>query len=97
MLFGRDRYSSVDRTKTRRRLVSAPDGRESRAVMGAVWRPSTNFKAMTPEVPPIWREIDVDRPTVDFFHNKKDVFMRDELWDALNARFSGQLFPRKLA
>jgi hypothetical protein len=86
-----------DQTPTAPRIVRAPDGRESRSIQGRVTDQSTKFKAVTPETPPIWREADVDRPAVHFFRNKEDVFMRDELWEALNARFPGQLVARKLA
>ncbi|MBV9455979.1 MAG: hypothetical protein JO141_00465 [Bradyrhizobium sp.] len=85
-----------DRSETTRRVVAAPGGGESRAVKGVVWNPSTKFKAVDPDAPDIWREADVDRPTVHFFHSKVDVFMRDGLWNEMNDRFPGQLFPRKL-
>lgn len=79
------------------RIVRAPDGRESRALKGLVTDPSTKFKPLAPETPPIWREADLDRPDVHFFANKSNVFMRDELWEALNARLPKQLEARKLA
>src|SRR5262249_19152407 len=85
-----------DRSKTRRRIVRAPDGRESRGLGQLLFEPSTKFKAMTPDIPPIWREIDVDHPTFHFFHSKEDIFMRNEIWEALDARFPDQLVPRKL-
>lgn len=86
-----------DRSPTVPRIVRAPDGRESRALKHPPENPSIKFKAMMPETPPIWREVDVDRPAVSFFSNKEDVFLRDELWDELNARFPKQLVARKLA
>jgi hypothetical protein len=86
-----------DRSETQRRVVLGPDGQESRAVGARLLSPSTKFKAVTPDMPKIWREADVNRPTIHFFCNKEEIFMRDELWEALNARFPGQLFPRKLA
>ena len=86
-----------DQSATAVRIVRAPDGRESRALTERVIGPSVRFKAVTPEIPPIWREADVDRPTVHFFPNKIDIFLRDELWDALNERFPKQLVARKLA
>jgi hypothetical protein len=85
-----------DRSPTVARIVRAPDGRESRALKGPITDLSIKFKAVTPETPPIWRETDLDRPTIHFFPNKKDVFMRDELWEALNAKFPGQLVAAKL-
>jgi hypothetical protein len=86
-----------DLSPTAPRMVRAPDGRESRTVTGRVKGLSTKFKAVTPDTPPLWREADVDRPTVHFFHHKQDVFLRDELWEALNARFPKQLIATKLA
>lgn len=79
------------------RIVRAPDGRESRTLRGPVTESSVKFKAVVPDTPSIWREADVDRPTVNFFTSKKHVFLRDQIWDALNARFPGQLVARKLA
>ena len=87
----------LDRSPTVKRIVRAPDGRESRALTGLITDPSIKFKPLAPETPPIWREADVDRPTVHFFSNKEDNFMRDELWEALNAKLPGQLVARKLA
>jgi len=86
-----------DQSPTGPRVVRAPDGRESRSIKGLMKDPSIKFKAVTSATPLIWREADVDRPTVHFFANKMDVFLRDELWDALNARFPDQLVARKLA
>jgi hypothetical protein len=86
-----------DLSPTVPRLVRAPDGRESRALKFPPENPSIKFKPATPETPPIWREADVDRPTVHFFPSKGDVFMRDELWEELNAKLPGQLVARKLA
>lgn len=95
----RPRVQSLDwdQSPTRPRIVRAPDGRESRSIRGRIEDPSTKFKAVTPETPKIWREADLDRPTVHFFRSKEDVFMRDELWEALNVRFPGQLVARKLS
>ena len=86
-----------DRTPTVPRVVRAPDGRESRSVKGGITNPLIKFKAVTPETPKIWREADLDRPTVQFFFNKEHILMRDELWGALNAKLPGQLVARKLA
>lgn len=86
-----------DLSPTVPRVVRAPDGRESRAIKGVITDPSIRFKAVTPETPLIWREADLDRPTVHFFRSKLDVFLRDELWEALNARLPDQLVARKLA
>ena len=58
--------------------------------------PWVKFKPVTAQIPKIWREADVDRPDVNFFHNKRDEFMRDDLWEELNARFPGQLVAKKL-
>jgi hypothetical protein len=85
-----------DLTPSGPRIVRAPDGRESRSIRGRLTDPSTKFKPVTPQTPLIWREADFDRPTVHFFANKEDVFVRDELWEALNARFPGQLIATKL-
>jgi len=87
----------LDRSPTVTRIVRAPDGRESRALKGLITDPSIKFKPLAPETPPIWREADLDRPTVQFFSDKGDVFVRDELWGALNAKLPGQLVARKLA
>jgi hypothetical protein len=65
--------------------------------MTMITDPSVRFKSVTPDTPPIWREADLDRPAVHFFANKIDIFLRDEVWDALNARFPKQLVARKLA
>jgi len=81
-----------DLTPSGPRIVRAPDGRESRSIRGRI-----TFKPVTAETPLIWREADLDRPTVHFFATKKDVFLRDQLWEALNARFPGQLLAKKLA
>jgi hypothetical protein len=86
-----------DRSPTVSRLVRAPDGRESRAIKGVITDPSIKFKPVVPEMPRIWREADLDRPTVHFFRSKLDVFLRDELWEALDAKFPQQLVARKLA
>jgi hypothetical protein len=86
-----------DQTPTGPRVVRAPDGRESRAIQGYIKTTSTKFKAVTPETSPIWREADFDRPTVHFFCNKLDVFLRDDLWEELNARLPGQLLATKFA
>jgi hypothetical protein len=93
----RAQFIDWDRSPTVARIVRASGGRESRALKGPITDPSIKFKAVTPETPRIWREADMDRPTVHFFPNKKDVFMRDELWEALSARFPGQLVATKLA
>ena len=85
-----------DLTPTVPRVVRAPDGRESRAIRGLITEPTTRLKPVTPETPLIWREADLDRPSVHFFANKKYVFLRDEVWEALDARFPGQLVARKL-
>ncbi|UGY16547.1 imm11 family protein [Bradyrhizobium septentrionale] len=85
-----------DLSLTAPRIVRPADGRESRALKAGIADPSVKFKAVRPETPPIWREADLDRPTVNFFASKKHVFLRDETWEALNARFSGQLVARKL-
>ena len=86
-----------DRSPTGPRLVRASDGRESRSIKGLMTDPSTKFKPETRDTPPIWREADVDRPDLHFFANKKHIFLRDKVWEALNARFPGQLMARKLA
>jgi hypothetical protein len=86
-----------DQTPTGPRIVRAPDGRESRSIQGRITDPSTKFRPVTSETPQIWRETDVDRPAVHFFSDKASVFLRDELWEALNARFPKQLVPTKLA
>src|SRR5262249_51194641 len=84
-----------DRNPTAQRIVRAPDGRESRALNVRITDPLLKFGAVTPETPPIWREADVDRPTVHFFRSKKDIFLRDEIWESLNAKFPKQLVARK--
>lgn len=86
-----------DRSPTVPRIVRAPDGRESRALKVRLTDPSIKFKAVAPDTPPIWREADLDRPQVHFFPSKQDVFVRDEVWEALNAKLPGQLVPRMLA
>jgi len=86
-----------DLSPTSRRIVPGPGGRESRALSGQITDPSIKFKAVTSDTPPIWRDADVDRPTIHFFANKEVIFMRDDVWDALNARLPGQLVARKLA
>jgi hypothetical protein len=86
-----------DLSPTVPRVVRAPDGRESRSLQGRITGPSTKFKAVTSETPPIWREADLDRPTSHFFPSKLDVFLRDDLWEALNTKLPGQLVARKLA
>jgi hypothetical protein len=85
-----------DLSPTAVRIVRASDGRESRALGVRITDPSIKFKPLTSEVPLIWREADVDRPTVHFFRNKQDVLLRDELWEALNARFPRQFVAKKL-
>ncbi|MCC8431897.1 hypothetical protein LJ725_23225 [Reyranella aquatilis] len=85
-----------DRSETVPRLVRAPDGRESRALAGrGIWG-AVKFKAITPDLPPLWREIDVDRPNVNYFQSKWSIFMRDEFWRELDGRFPGQLSARKI-
>ena len=86
-----------DQSPTVPRIVRAPDGRESRSIKGGITNPSIKFKAVTPETPKIWREADLDRPTVQFIFNKEHIFLRDELWGALNAKLPGQLLARELA
>ncbi|MDP3077403.1 imm11 family protein [Bradyrhizobium sp.] len=87
-----------DRSPTGPRIVRAPDGRESRSLQGRrMTDPSVKFRPLTAETPPIWREADLDRPTVQYFPDKIDVFMRDELWEKLNVRFPKQLVATKLA
>ncbi len=88
-VIARARCIDWDRSQTQPRIVRAADGRESRALTGSFR--FAKMKVLTPDVPPIWRELDDDRPRVNFFNPKNDIFMRDELWDALNARFPGQL------
>jgi len=85
-----------DLSPTDSRNIRTSDGRESRFLRGVMTDPTTKFKTTTADTPPIWREVDVDRPTVHFFANKKHVLLRDEVWEALNARFPGQLVARKL-
>jgi hypothetical protein len=85
-----------DRSPTALRVTRAPEGRESRALSAPITDPSVRFKAVNPETPPIWRESDTNTPTVHFFRSKRDVFLRDELWSELNARFPKQLVARKL-
>jgi hypothetical protein len=85
-----------DRSDTALRIVRAPDGRESRALAGRGIRGPVKFKAITPDLPPLWREIDVDRPNVHYFHSKWSIFMRDEFWHELDARFPGQLSAQKI-
>ena len=85
-----------DLTPSAPRIVRAPDGRESRAIRELITEPSTKLKPVTAETPRIWREADLDHPAVHFFANKKYVFLRDELWEALDARFPGQLVATKL-
>ncbi|MBR0753054.1 hypothetical protein JQ604_12745 [Bradyrhizobium jicamae] len=86
-----------DQSPTGLRIVRAPDGRESRALTGGAFLGSAvKFKPTNEETPPIWREADLDRPTVHFFSNKKHIFLRDDIWQGLNARFPKQLVARKL-
>lgn len=85
-----------DRSDTVPRLIRAPDGRESRALAGRGIRGPVKFKAITPDLPPLWRETDVDRPNVHYFQSKWPIFMRDEFWHELNARFPGQLHAQKI-
>jgi len=87
----------LDRSPTVPRIMRAPDGRESRALKGLITDPSIKFKPLASETPPIWREADLDRPAVHFFSDKRDVFLRDELWEALNAKLPDQLVATKLA
>lgn len=86
-----------DQSLTTRRVVPAPNGGESRALKAGIADPSVRFRPVTPDTPPIWREADVERPSVHFFHAKMDIFMRDDVWEALNGRFPKQLEARKLA
>jgi hypothetical protein len=86
-----------DRCATAVRIVPSPDGRESRALVARITDPSIKFKPVTPDTPPIWREADAGNQAVHFFKNKQDIFLRDDLWEALNAQFPGQLVARKLA
>lgn len=86
-----------DRSVTGPRVVRAPDGRESRSLGNRLLKPSTKFKTVTADMPKIWREADVERPTLHFFQSKSVIFMRDELWEALESRFPGQLVPTKLS
>lgn len=86
-----------DQSPTGPRIVRAPDGRESRSLRGrGITDPSVKFRTVTAETPQIWREADFDRPTVHYFPDKRDVFMQDELWEALNAKFPKQLVATKL-
>jgi hypothetical protein len=86
-----------DLSPTVPRVVRTPDGRESRAIRGVITDPSIKFKPLSPETPRIWREADLDRPTVHFFRSKLDVFLRNDLWEELNAKLPGQLVASKLA
>jgi hypothetical protein len=86
-----------DRSSTSPRIVRAPDGRESRTINGLMTDPSVKFRTVTAETPPIWREADLDRPTVHYFPSKRHVLLQVELWEALNARFPKQLVATKLA
>jgi hypothetical protein len=83
-----------DNNPTAPRIVRTPDGRESRGLNVRRTDP-IKFKTVMPDTPPIWREADVDRPHVHFFESKKNIFLRDEVWEALNAKFPGQLVSRK--
>lgn len=85
-----------DRSDTALRSVRAPDGRESRVLAGRGIRGPVKFKAITPDLPPVWREIDVDRPYVNYFQSKWPIFMRDEFWHELDARFPGQLAAQEI-
>jgi hypothetical protein len=86
-----------DRSETKQRTLPAPDGRPCRVLeRGGVFGTSAKFKAMTPDIPPLWREADLDRPSIKYFHPKLDILMRDEFWEALNARFPGQLTAYKI-
>jgi hypothetical protein len=89
------RAQLIDWEKSPTRVVRASDGRETRTLKGRLT--DLKFKAATPETPPIWREGDVDRPAVQFFYNKVDVFVRDDVWDLLNVRLPNQLVATKLA
>jgi hypothetical protein len=61
-----------DQSPTARRIVRAPDGRESRSLDGrAILDLTVKFKPTTEETPPIWREADVDRPGVHFFQTRR--------------------------
>jgi hypothetical protein len=85
-----------DRSPTVPRIVRAPDGRESRALQVTLTDPLVKLKAVSADTQPIWREADLDLPHVQFFESKKNVFLRDDVWEALNAKLPGQLVPRKL-
>jgi len=88
-----------DRSETKQRALPAPDGRACRILNHSVFfpKPSVKFKAMTVDIPPMWREVDLDRSTVKYLYNKDQILMRDELWAALNARFPGQLTAKKIS
>jgi len=86
-----------DLSPTVPRVVFASDGRESRALKCPPQNLSIKFKPVRPETPRMWREADVDCKTVHFFPSKGDVFMRDELWEDLDAKLPGQLVARKVA
>jgi hypothetical protein len=82
-------------TVRRRRAL---DSRESRELKDrAILDLTVKFKPTTGETPPIWREADVDRPAVHFFSNKMHIFLRDDVWESLNARFPEQLVAKKFA
>ncbi|WP_445819600.1 imm11 family protein [Bradyrhizobium sp. ISRA442] len=74
-----------DISETTRRVVTAPCDRESRGsrTLFGIPQRSSQQSILTRL---IWREADVDRPTLHFFHNKKDALRRDEVWDELNRR-----------
>jgi hypothetical protein len=61
-----------------------------------VFGKSAKFKAMMPDIPPLWREADLDRPDVKYAFAKLWILMRDEFWEALNARFPKQLTAYKI-
>src|SRR5262249_40357592 len=81
-----------DRSETKQHAFSAPDGRAWRTLNETIFspKPSVKFKAMTADIPPIWREAELDRDDAKYFFPRRDILMRDELWAALNARFPGQ-------
>lgn len=87
-----------DQSPTIRRIVHAPEGRENRKLAdNAILNLTVKFNPTTGDTPPIWREADVHRSNVHFFSNKKHIFLRDDVWERLNARFPEQLVARKFA
>ncbi|MGJ4931621.1 hypothetical protein ACQR1I_32130 [Bradyrhizobium sp. HKCCYLS2038] len=85
-----------DRSSTDLRDDRTKDGREVRFLRGLMTDPITKYKSVTLSTPPIWREIDVDGAAAQFIANKKHILLRDEVWEALNVKFPGQLVPRRL-